>query len=141
MRADNSHYLIASAKRRATATRKRAVAALRRMNTAGTPITFDAVAREAGVSRAWLYTQRDLRTEIEQLRARSARGTNTTAVPAQQRASDASLRRRLEAAIERNKRLEEDNRQLRDALARALGEQRTRNVVGKDGSVRQIKPR
>jgi hypothetical protein len=125
MRADNSHHLIASAKRRATVTRRRAVAALRRMNAAGTPITFDAVAREAGVSRAWLYTQSDLRTEIEQLRARSVRGTNNTAVPAQQRASDASLRRRLEAAIERNKRLEEDNRQLRDALARALGEQRT----------------
>lgn len=141
MRADNSHHVIAAAHRRAAATRKRAVAALRRMNAAGTPITFDGVAREASVSRAWLYTQSDLRTEIEQLRAHSARGTNNTAVPAQQRSSDASLRRRLEAAIERNKRLEEDNRQLRDALARALGEQRTRNVVGKDGSVRQIKPR
>lgn len=141
MRADNSHHLIASAKRRATATRKRAVAALRRMNAAGTPITFDKVAREAGVSRAWLYAQSDLRTEIEKLRARSARDTNNTTVPAQQRASDASLRRRLEAAIERNKRLEEEARQHRDALARALGEQRTHNVVGKDGSVKPIKPR
>ena len=47
MRADNSRHLIASARRRATATRKRAVAALRRMNAAGTPITFDGVAQEA----------------------------------------------------------------------------------------------
>jgi hypothetical protein len=134
MRADNSHHLIASARRRAAATRKRAVAALRRMNAAGAPITFDGVAREAGVSRAWLYTQNDLRAEIEQLRARSPRDTGTTRIPAQQRASDASLRRRLDAAIERTKRLEEENRQLRDAIARALGEQRTRNVTGEDDS-------
>ena len=70
MRADNSHLVIAAARRRAAATRHRAVAALRRMDNAGPPITFDAVAREAHVSRSWLYNQPDLRAEIERLRAR-----------------------------------------------------------------------
>jgi hypothetical protein len=49
---------------------ERAVSTLRRMDKAGLPITFDAVAREAGVSRSWLYNQPDLRTEVERLRAR-----------------------------------------------------------------------
>ena len=70
MRADNTHHLIAAARRRAQATRRRAVAALRRMDTSGLPVTFDALAREAGVSRSWLYSQPDLRAEIERLRDR-----------------------------------------------------------------------
>jgi hypothetical protein len=53
MRADNSRHVIAAARRQATATRKRAVAALRRMDKAGLPITFDSVAKQARVSRSW----------------------------------------------------------------------------------------
>ena len=62
-RPDNSHLVIAAARRRAASTRKRAVTALRRMENAGAPITFDTVAREAHVSRSWLYNQGDLRAE------------------------------------------------------------------------------
>ena len=68
MRADNSRHLVAAARRRSQASR--AVAALRRMDRAGTAVTFDSVAREAAVSRAWLYNQPELRTEIERLRQR-----------------------------------------------------------------------
>ena len=68
MRADNSHHLLAAAQQRSQATHRRALAALRRMDNAGAAITFDAVAREAGVSRSWLYNQPDLRGEIRRLR-------------------------------------------------------------------------
>jgi len=128
MRADNTGHLVAAARRRAERTRRQAVAALRRMDAMGTPITFDAVAREGGVSRSWLYAQPDLRAEIERLRARR-RPPSTRAVPDRQRASDASLLRRLDAAAEHIRRLEEDNRQLRDALAQALGERRAANIL------------
>jgi AraC-like DNA-binding protein len=57
MRADNSHHVIDAAHRRSQATRHRAVAALRRMDNTGLPVTIDALAREAGVSRSWLYNQ------------------------------------------------------------------------------------
>ena len=70
MRADNSRHVIQAARRRAQHTRQRAVAALRRMDTAGQRITFNAVSREARVSRSWLYAQEDLRAEIERLRDR-----------------------------------------------------------------------
>ncbi|MEV8063426.1 DUF6262 family protein [Streptomyces antimycoticus] len=105
MPADNSHLIVAAARRRATATRRRAVTALRRMDATGTAITFETVAREAGVSRSWLYNQPDLRAEIERLRARH-RVPETRTVPDRQRASEASLLRRLEAATKRNQQLE-----------------------------------
>jgi hypothetical protein len=131
LRADNSHHLITAAQRRAAATRKRAVTALRRMDTTGTPITIDAVAKQARVSRSWLYNQPDLRAEIERLRSRHASAAGGRVVPDRQRASDASLLRRLESATERIKRLETENQQLRDALALALGEQRVAIILGK----------
>jgi hypothetical protein len=130
MRADNSHHIVEAARRRATQTRERAVAALRRLDAAGQPVTFDTVAREGKVSRSWLYAQDDLRAEIERLRHRHGTASAPTAVPGRQRASDTSLLRRLEAATERIHRLDAENRQLRDALARALGEQRTAYTRG-----------
>ena len=83
-------------------------------------------------SRSWLYTtQDDLRAEIERLRNRHRRPTTSAAVPDRQRASDASLLRRLEVATDRIRRLESENQQLRDAVARALGERRATNVLGR----------
>lgn len=132
MPADNSHLIVAAARRRSAATRRRAAAALRRMDATGTAITFETVAREAGVSRSWLYTQPDLRADIERLRARP-RIPATRPVPDRQRASDTSLLQRLEAATRRNQQLESDNRELREALALALGERRTADLPGHPG--------
>ncbi|KAK1185848.1 DUF6262 family protein [Streptomyces sp. NBS 14/10] len=115
--------MVAAARNRHEYTRAKAIQALREIDAAGTAITFDTVARPAGVSRSWLYTQPDLRAEIERLRAERQRAS-AAPVPARQRASDASLLRRLEAANERNRRLTEENRQLRQHLARALGDLR-----------------
>ena len=133
MRADNSHHVIQAAKLRAQQTRQRAVTALRRMDAAGQRITFNAVSREAGVSRSWLYAQEDLRTEIERLRQRHSATSSAQVPPQRQRASDTSLLRRLEAATARIRQLEADNQQLRDALARTLGERRAADVLGETG--------
>jgi hypothetical protein len=133
MRADNSHHIVTAARRRASATRRRAIAAIRRMDNAGQPISFDAVAREGQISRSWLYNQPDLRAEIERLRARRDPRPTEQRLPDRQRASDASQRRRLEVATERNRQLEAENRNLREALAVALGEQRAASIVGQLG--------
>lgn len=124
MRADNTRHIVAAAQHRHEYTRAKAIQALRELETAGAPVTFDAVASAAGVSRSWLYSQSDLRTEIERLRASSRRAPGAP-VPIRQRASDASLLRRLEAANARNRQLADENRRLRDQLARTLGEQRS----------------
>jgi hypothetical protein len=79
------------------------------------------------VSRSWLYTQPDIRAEIERLRSLHDRAP-AQAVPARQRTTDASLLQRLEIANARNRELAEDNQRLRRQLARALGEQRAVEV-------------
>lgn len=140
MRADNSQHVIAAARRRAQQTRQRAIAALRRMDATGQRITFDAVSREAGVSRSWLYAQDDLRAQIERLRQRHPAPSPAPVPPQRQRASDASLLRRLEAATDRIRRLEADNQQLRDALARALGERRAGRVRGEPAAMAHHAP-
>jgi hypothetical protein len=121
VRADNTRHIIAAARHRRELTRAKAVQALRVLDAKGVPVTFEAVAAAAGVSRSWLYAQPDIRAEIERLRSVSGRAP-ATPVPSRQRSSDASLLRRLEAASQRIRQLTEENRVLRTQLAQALGE-------------------
>lgn len=122
---DNSRHLLKAARKRSEQTRTKAARALRKLDAAGQPVTFEAVAREAGVSRSWLYAQPDFRAEIQHRRARRQPVPATPLTPQRQQASDASLLRRLEAANGRIGRLEKENHELRETLAEALGAART----------------
>ncbi len=115
--------IVTAARRRRELTRAKAIQALRELDHAGTPITFEIIARTAAVSRSWLYAQPDIRAEIQRLRAATQR-TPSTSIPASQRASEASAQARLRAAVERNRALAQDNQRLRQQLAQALGERR-----------------
>ena len=78
MRADNTRHIIAAARQRRELTRAKAIQALRALDAKGAPVTFEAVAAAAGVSRSWLYAQPDIRAEIERLRAISGAGARDT---------------------------------------------------------------
>ena len=110
-----------AAARRHERTRAKAIQALRELDRAGTPVTFAAVAQAAGVSRSWLYTQPDISDQIRRLRQKTSGTGAAGAIPAGQRATDASLRARLAAALDRNKQLADENARLRRRLAHALG--------------------
>jgi hypothetical protein len=84
--------------------------------------------REAGVSRSWLYTQPDISGQIRRLRQKTNGASSVGAIPAGQRATDASLRARLTAALDRNKQLADENARLRRQLAHALGGQRSAGI-------------
>ena len=146
MRADNSIHLVTAAqqrheltrakaiapmheldptaavRRRSDDARRRAVTALRSLDADGQPVTFSTVASAAGVSRSWLYTQPDIKDEIHRLRLQD-RGP-TAPIPSPQRASDESLRRRLEISNRRNRELADENQRLRRQLANVLGQLR-----------------
>lgn len=117
-----------AAARRHELTRARAVQALRELDRAGGPVTFAGVAKAAGVSRSWLYTQPDISGQIRRLRKTTDGAGGAGVVPAGQRATDASLRARLTAALDRNRQLADENARLRRQLARALGDQRSARV-------------
>ena len=122
-----------AAARRHELTRSRAVQALRELDRAGTPVTFAGVAKSAGISRSWLYTQPDISSQIRRLRQETTAAGSAGGVPAAQRATDASLRARLATALDRNKQLADENARLRRQLARALGNQRSpRTRTGND---------
>jgi hypothetical protein len=123
MRADNSIHLATAARRRHEHTRAKAIAAMHELDRAGAVLTFESVARHAGVSRSWIYTQADIKDEIRRLRDLSRRQPSTP-IPSPQRASDDSLRQRLEIANRRNRELADENQRLRRQLAHALGQLR-----------------
>jgi hypothetical protein len=120
--------IVAAARQRHEYTRAKAIQALRELDRAGTAITFQTVAKTAQVSRSWLYTQQDIRAEIQRLRG-AARHAHTPPIPATQRATTDSLRRRLEATQHRIRQLTEENQRLRRQLAQTLGERRHNTTV------------
>ena len=66
---ERSKAMVTAAHRRHEETRRKAIDALRRLDADGEPVSFVAVARAAGISRAWLYRDADIRAEIERLRS------------------------------------------------------------------------
>jgi hypothetical protein len=64
MLADNSAHLRAAARTKHEGTRRRALAALAKLEADGTRVTVTALAKAAGVARSWIYTQPDLTERI-----------------------------------------------------------------------------
>ena len=124
MHADDLSPLAAAAAQRHELTRAKAIQALRELDRAGSPVTFTTVARAAGISRSWLYTQPDIAGQIRRLRDATSQRHPASTIPASQQATSASLRSRLTTALQRNKSLTDENDRLRRQLARALGDQR-----------------
>ncbi len=123
MPADQAAGLAEHARARHEQTLQRAQAALAAMTGDGTPVTIARLAAQAGVSRAWIYTQPALRDQVGQLQ----HGQASRRPPARQavsRASDESLRRRLELAHQKITQLRAENQQLRHDLAAAHGQLR-----------------
>ncbi len=116
--------LLAAARQRHDDARRRAVAALRRLDGSGMTVNISTVARAAGVSRAWLYRQDDLRATIEHLRGARPRPSRSSP-PSSERATADSLRQQLDALRARHAELQAENQHLREALAHKLGGRRS----------------
>jgi hypothetical protein len=119
--------LATAARRKSEQAQTRARNALRELDQQGRPITFQAVARHARVSRQWLYQQPRLRKEIERLRDRSAAGPPR--VPDADRASTASLNQRNELLLAENRRLRNQVAELTAELAIAYGQRRAQDFT------------
>ncbi|TGD88562.1 transposase [Mycolicibacterium sp. CH28] len=131
MHADGSARLARAAQARHEQTLQRARTVLQSIAEGDSLVTVAGLARRAGVSRSWLYTQPELLESIEQLRQHNRNETTPAAniSNADTRASTDSLRRRLELAHEHIGQLRTENRELRDALARAHGLLRGQNLT------------
>ena len=124
MPADHSGRLAELARARHEQTLHRAQGTLAAMARDGGAVTIARLAAEAGASRAWIYTQPGLREQIEQIQRDRAPGTPPAKRQAASKASDESLRRRLELAHHKITQLRAENQQLRHDLATAHGQLR-----------------
>ncbi|MFB7032375.1 MULTISPECIES: DUF6262 family protein [unclassified Streptomyces] len=135
--ADNARFLVEASKARSRQARERAEEAIKTAARRSERPTVVGIANAAGVSRSWLYTQTDLITAINQLQQRA---------PAPHRAprhaaSDASLHRRLETALERNRQLRDQVADLTRKLETAHGEIRRLRTLTQPPAATVVGPR
>jgi hypothetical protein len=123
MRADNTAHLARAARARSEAARKRATAAIRRLDRDGLDITVGAVARTAEVSRSFLYRQADLLADIDRLRQTRPPRPGPR-LPSAMRATDESRQARDDALRAEIRRLTDENRWLRAQAEVLLGQRR-----------------
>ena len=119
MGAQPARALVEAAAKRTLDAERRVRGVLRQLDADGAAVSFAAVAKHARVSRAFLYAHAELRAEIEALR--SINSGAPARLPVRQRASDASVRARLRAALDENQRQREEITALREELALAHG--------------------
>jgi hypothetical protein len=134
--ADNSHHLAAVTARRSAEARRRAENALLALRGSGQLASVSQLAKDAGVSRSWLYTQPDLIAGLRQLAGQAP-------TPRSAPASEQSLRVRLSAVQARNQRLQqqvnaltEQNNQQRRQLERTYAELRRLQVAQSPSSIK-----
>lgn len=133
MSTPRSTALRSAAAARSVAAEQRARHAIAELDRRGQPITFRAVAAEAGVSARYLYAHPQLRATIQQFRDEQH---STPSRPHRHRANDESIRARLRGALEENKQLRAENAHLRDELALAHGEIRELKLASRQRSAR-----
>ena len=85
------------------------------------PINFNTMAKSAGVSKAYLYSQPDLRERVEALRQQGVEQMVRERAMRSPGKTDASRDLVILAKDRRIKALEEENRQLKKQLQIALG--------------------
>lgn len=123
MAADQASRLAEHARARHEQTLQRAQDTLADLARNGEPVTIARLASEAGVSRAWIYTQPALRDQVKRIQHSQPPGTPPPR-QAGSRASDESLRRRLELAHQKITQLRAENQRLRRDLAAVHGQLR-----------------
>lgn len=108
-----------SAKRKRDQALEKVEAGIKKLVKEQRPINFNTVAEASDVSKAWLYKQPEVRQRIEHLRSQAGSRQKT---PPKHRASDESLKAIIQTLKARVKRLEEENRDLRQQNQVAYGQ-------------------
>lgn len=124
---DRVQRLREAAQARHEHTLARAEDAIRRQTRRGGTVTYRSLAEAAGVSRSWLYRQESLRQQIDQLRNTSA--ARQPVMPPAERATADSLRQQLHTYRAEITRLKAENQELREQLARQLGDNRVAAIT------------
>jgi predicted transcriptional regulator len=112
---DRKEQLKAIHKSRKSATHQKVDVAIQRLVRANGAINFNSVANEAGVSKATLYNNQELRQRIEALRRRQE-AQAPTQKQIQREINDNNKDAIIESLKAKNQKVEAENKQLREQL-------------------------
>lgn len=115
----NTSGIKAAAQKKREAAFAKAEEAIKKLVKEKKSINFESIAEAAGVTRAWLYRQPELRGRIETLREQQ--GTKPQ-LPVEMRASDASKQALIVELRKQNKELRSENQKLKRELENAYGQ-------------------
>jgi Family of unknown function (DUF6262) len=123
MRADNSHLISEAAQRKHAACLESVTAAIREADRLRKPVTVLGIAKAAGVSASWIYTQPEVFAAI---RSRRDAGGSSEPVrpPIAERAGSSGQQKRIELLTSKLRQATDDNERLRRELANVHGELR-----------------
>jgi Family of unknown function (DUF6262) len=108
------------AQQKAVDTARRAEEAIARLLKEQRPVNFKTVAETAGISTAWLYGHEALKQRIMHLRLQQVPAVQVK-IPPREQASSASKDAMIAALRQRIKKLEEENRTLKQQVEVANG--------------------
>jgi uncharacterized protein DUF6262 len=124
------HQLALVNRRKREAHEERVRRALAGLRARGEPISFQAIARAAGVSRGYVYANSGLKAAIAAARDEQPDPTGRE----NRSATEASLQARVRALLEENRRLRAELQDMRAELAVLFGEARERDREATSGS-------
>ena len=123
MRADNSQLIRDAAQRKHDRCLESVTRAIREADRLGNPVTVLAIAKAAGVSASWIYTQPEVFAAIRTRRDKAGR-TEDSSAPSYQRAGSSSQQKRIDLLNARLKQAMDDVERLRRELAAVHAELR-----------------
>ena len=115
----NTEEIVRLAKLKTNRTREGVDKAISKLSLEGKVINFNTVAKEANVSKSWLYKERDIRKRIESLRKQQHNHLSTRPVTKKSSRSEEVLIKTLKMRI---KELEGENTKLKNQIQKLYGE-------------------
>lgn len=115
----NIEKIVCLAKLKATRTRESVDKAISKLSLEGRIINFNTVAKEANISKYWLYKETDIRKRIELLRKQQYNHLSIRPVTKKGSRSEEVLIKTLKMRI---KEVEEENTKLKNQIQKLYGE-------------------
>ncbi|PFZ52785.1 transposase [Bacillus wiedmannii] len=115
----NTEEIVRLAKLKTNRTREGVDKAISKLSLEGKVINFNTVAKEANVSKSWLYKEQDIRKRIESLRKQQHSRLGTRPTIQKSSRSEEALIKTLKIRI---KELEGENNKLKNQIQKLYGE-------------------
>lgn len=114
----NTTEIVRLAKQKSKKTRKKVDKAISKFSIEGKVINFNSIAKEANVSKSWLYKEHDIRQRIESLRERQITA-NVVSKPKKSSRSEEILIKTLKRRVME---LEKENKKLQNQIQKLYGD-------------------